>query len=154
MVKVFRPTAAALMLLIVAGCAQNPSAPKFNDAAGLQAEYHQETARLRLPPGYAFPARAPGGGADRFEAGVGESTADFYWMCAWIDRWLTTQSFDVPAANEALRTLDSANELPVWPHWDDIGRHALRGAVAAARTGERDGMERLTQGLGCAGLAH
>jgi hypothetical protein len=124
------------------------------DGAGMQAEYRLEIARLQLPAGYTFPARAPEGDADQFEAGVGQGAADFYWMCAWIDRWLVTEASDPPAAAEALRRLDSATELSVWGHWDDAGRQALLGAVASARNRERNEMARLAQGLGCARMAH
>lgn len=153
MVRTLTLFCALLLLGVANGCSSRSPSVTLKDSAGLQAEYHVETTRLTLPPGSIFPPRASEGDAGSFEAGVGQGDADFYWMCAWVDRWLATQKSDPAAATRALRALDAAPGLPVWPHWDEAGHRALLGAITDARAGQRGAMQGLSQGLGCAGPA-
>jgi hypothetical protein len=153
------PAGALLALaaaLVSAGCAPagglSPAGGGFVDAPKMQEEYRAEVARLEWPPSATAPPAAIEGEDDvKYGIGVGASSADFSWMCAWIGRWLETRG--QPNADEALEMLDGASDLPAWDAWDDNGHSALRTAVSSARDGEVDQMQTLHQGLGCRKLA-
>ena len=94
-----------------AGTVDEPSTDTFLDAEGVVAEYAATTTQfpLELPPGVSFPTEIPyefGGPNDRYEEGIGESAAYFYWRCSWMEASLqAARSADSNATGAAFDVL-------------------------------------------------
>src|SRR6266487_3744736 len=107
-------SAAAVLALVLAGCSSGlPTTESgrplsgLNDAKGLNGEYQLELARLEFPPGVSPPPRSNAEQPDAaYEAGLGTSSADFAWLCAWVAEYIGQRVPDPARAAHALDVLD------------------------------------------------
>lgn len=119
-----RITLAALAaLLLLCGCgsaARTPTRTHLLTRTEIIAEYHTESAKLTLPPGSIWPSIPQQIATDpadyRYEAGVGQQGAQFWWYCSWAKHGI---SRDDPVA---LARLNQVKTMSLWSHIDDTGK--------------------------------
>jgi hypothetical protein len=125
-----------------AASATPPSGKDLLDASQMVDEYRDTAKRFPadLPPDVAFPESIPGtyDPAALSEPGVGESIANFYWICAWqaefIDAW---------GVRDTSRQADALDALEDWKstgfyrdHYEDPDDLWTTKMVAPARAGD------------------
>src|SRR5690349_5178821 len=102
------PIALSLLVFAAGGCGTANTPPKPADAApattgpatdytAADALYRQMMPGLNLPPGVSFPAHLPESGG-QYQANVGLVTAQNFWLCSWLWRYLDTVTADAQAA--------------------------------------------------------
>lgn len=116
-------TLAALTALLLCGCgstSHTPNRAELLTRAEIIAEYRTETTKLTLPPESTWPPEPEHIATDpanyRYEEGVGQQGAQFWWYCSWAKYGITR---DDPAA---LSKLSQIKTMSLWPHIDDNGK--------------------------------
>jgi hypothetical protein len=154
------------LLVLTAGCgtagtpAGNPapgntaaapaSTAPATDYTTADALYRQMMPGLNLPPGVSFPAHLPDSGG-RYQADAGLVTAQNFWLCSWLWRYLDTASTSKTDAQAAVKNLALYNRMDAYTKaLDGHGQQAVDGAVRAAQSGDRQAVQTFTQST-CAG---
>jgi hypothetical protein len=142
--------AALSVATLLAGCLPGGSTvrsssgadlPGLNDARGLDGEYRAELVRLEFPPGTSPPPKSSAEQPDAaYEAGLGTSSADFVWLCAWFAEYISQRAHDPARAAHALSVLDGFPSLDLWNRMDPAGRQTIVKAIADARVGNTTGI--------------
>ncbi len=152
-------SAAVVLALILEACSPGLGTPRsstggpsgLNDANGLNGEYQAEVARLEFPPGVSPPPRSNAEQPDAaYEAGLGTSSADFAWLCAWFSEYMGHHAHDRARATHALEVLDRFPQLGLWNHMDPAGRQTIVVAIADARAGKIEGIYAQREAMMCA----
>jgi hypothetical protein len=148
------------LLLVLAGCSPGPATVDasdgqqttgLTDARGLNGEYRSELARLEFPPGVSPPPRSNAEQPDAaYEAGLGASSADFAWLCAWFAEYMGQRTLDPARASHALDVLGTFPELGLWQHMDPAGRQTIVAAISDARGGRTTGIADQREAMMCA----
>jgi len=122
----------------------------LNDAKGLNGEYQLELARLEFPPGVSPPPRSNAEQPDAaYEAGLGTSSADFAWLCAWVAEYIGQRVPDPARAAHALDVLDKFPQLELWNNMDAAGRQTIVAAISEARVGKTEGIADQREAMMC-----
>jgi hypothetical protein len=122
---------------LTTGSAGTTPSTGFLDAGGLDGEYQAELSRLEFPPDMRAPARAPAEQSGAvYEPGLGTSSADFAWLCAWFAEFMVQRTRNQARATHALSVLDGFPKLELWGQMDPGGRQTIVEAIAKARTGD------------------
>jgi hypothetical protein len=108
-------------------------APQFVDGTGAATEYDTEMAGLTFPTGYAVPTFAVEPGW--YGVGVGMTSADFRYVCAWYDEWLRVRAGDPAAAATAIEHLSAVGSMPLWANIDPGGQQAITAAIEQMKLG-------------------
>jgi hypothetical protein len=163
------PIALSLLVLAAAGCgtsnapAGSPGGQPHGNTAPAPAStapptdytaadalYRQMMPGLNLPPGVSFPAHLPQSGG-QYQANAGLVTAQNFWLCSWLWRYLDTASTAKTDAQAAVKNLVLYNRMDAYTKaLDARGRQAVDNAVRAAQSGARQTVTSFTQST-CAG---
>lgn len=105
------------------------------------AEYRSEIGKLRLAPGWHWPAKLPGVGPGfGYSEGYGTRRADDIWFCSWASRAISP-SLSPKARREALAQLPKIRNTPSYKvlipdtraYEDAMITQAMRGKTSALR---------------------
>ena len=139
-------TDAAEKLPVSSAPAATPAPPTdpsdFLNADQMADEYRDAAATFPndLPPGIEFPSRIPDAydPAAASEPGVGESIANFYWICAWQSAFIDAQAVEDSAGEEAaLDSLESWKSTDFYQdHYEDPGDLWTKLMLEPARAGD------------------
>jgi hypothetical protein len=125
------------------------------DYTAADALYRQMMPGLNLPPGVSFPAHLPESDG-RYQANLGLVTAQNFWLCSWLWRYLDTApmaraSVQTADAQAAVKNLLLYNRMDAYTKaLDARGQQAVDHAVKAAQSGDRQTVTSFTQST-CAG---
>jgi hypothetical protein len=121
-----------------------PAAPA-TDYAAADALYRQMRPGLNLPSGVTFPEHLPPAG-DQYQANAGLVTAQNYWLCAWLWRYLDSASAAKSQSQAAVAELVKYDRMDAYTKaLDNRGRQAVDAAIKAAQSGSRQNVESFTQ---------
>jgi hypothetical protein len=125
--------------------ATTAAAGPATDYATADALYRQMRPGLNLPPGVAFPEHLPQAG-DRYQANTGLVTAQNYWLCAWLWRYLDSPPTAKSQAQAAVTELAKYDRMDAYTKaLDSHGRQAVDDAIKAAQSGSRSAVQTFTQ---------
>jgi hypothetical protein len=151
------PIALSLLVLGPAGCgtggtppATTAQAAPATDYTTADALYRQMMPGLNLPPGVSFPAHLPESSGP-YQANAGLVTAQDFWLCSWLWRYLDTASTAKADAQAAVKNLLLYNRMDAYTKaLDARGKQAVDNAVKSAQSGDRQTVTSFTQST-CAG---
>lgn len=134
---------AMLLGLAAAGCVHADSKDRgFTDFAHIEKEYLESIEKLDWPEGTELLEKLEGEdtGAS-FQTGYGDTRASLLWEYTWIKEWLDTYQTEPEQAEEALKKLETAFDMPYMgeDRCDDATRRYLRENIRKAREGNPSG---------------
>jgi hypothetical protein len=125
--------------------AATTTAGPSTDYAAADALYRQMRPGLNLPPGVAFPEHLPQASGE-YQPDSGLVSAQNFWLCAWLWRYLDSPSTSKTQAQTAVTELVKYDRMDAYTKaLDNRGRQAVDDAIKAAQSGSRATVQTFVQ---------